>query len=206
MPRKPKKEKKRINVLVNGKPITVTLYPPTSTRKSWYAYWSGLITSKSTGHSDYSEAVKAVEDMLQNGGRKSELADAVLTDEEFDEIQRRHYGKKNDPAAKKRAERTLIACMEAIDAFRRVSGVSPISLATPEDCERFQHEALKLPKDWRTKYADNSRSKRRREQRGAVEFLSPNTVVRWSVALKAAFERANRNAGQKCVRAFGSVV
>ena len=33
-----------------------------------------------------------------------------------------------------------------------------------------------------------------------VQRIRPNTVVKWSVALKAAFERANKNGGQKCVR------
>src|SRR5690606_22132142 len=156
MPRKPKKNKTKINVLVNGKSISVTLYPPTGNRPSWYAYWSGLVSSKSTGHSDLGGAVEAVEAMLQNGGRKSQVADAVLTDEEFDEIQRRHFGKKTDPEANKRAMRSLNACMEAITAFRQISGVSPISLATPEDCERFQTEALKLQKNWRVTYANNA--------------------------------------------------
>src|SRR5437660_1425260 len=30
--------------------------------------------------------------------------------------------------------------------------------------------------------------------------VSPNTVLKWSRSLQAAFERANRNAGRKCVR------
>ena len=37
----------------------------------------------------------------------------------------------------------------------------------------------------------------------AVETLSANTIVKWSVAPQAAFERANRNAGRKCVRGVG---
>jgi hypothetical protein len=32
--------------------------------------------------------------------------------------------------------------MEAITAFRRITELSSISLATPEDCERFQDDAL----------------------------------------------------------------
>lgn len=34
----------------------------------------------------------AVNDMLGNGGQKSQVKGAILTDEEFDDIQRRHYG------------------------------------------------------------------------------------------------------------------
>ena len=49
MPRKPKPEKQTITVLVNGTPVAVILHPPTGTRPSWYAYWNGLVASKSTG-------------------------------------------------------------------------------------------------------------------------------------------------------------
>jgi integrase len=201
VPRKPKPLKKqKVAVSINGKVIDVSLLPPTGDRRSWYAYWPGLISSKSTGQTSLDEAKIAVSDMIQNGSRKSHVDDWVLTDKEFDEIQKRHYSKKKDAAAQKRAEKSLVACMEAISAFRSISGVRPISVATPEDCERFQHEALKLRKDWRVRYADNSQSKKRRARRGEVEHLSPNTILRWSVALKAAFERANKDAGKKCVR------
>src|SRR5262249_17695277 len=50
-----------------------------------------------------------------------------------------------------------------------------------------------LPKNWRQRYP---RSKSADE----VDRISPNTVLKWSRALQAAFERANRNAGKKCVR------
>ena len=40
MPRKPKLEKTAITVVVNGTPVTVTLHPPTGTRRSWYVYWT----------------------------------------------------------------------------------------------------------------------------------------------------------------------
>jgi hypothetical protein len=58
MPRKPKKAKKTIAVVVNGKPVNVILHPPTKARKSWYAFWKGLVSSKSTGQADFDEAVK----------------------------------------------------------------------------------------------------------------------------------------------------
>jgi integrase len=47
-------------------------------------------------------------------------------------------------------------------------------------------------KNWRHQYP-----KGRKE---GVQFIAPNTVVKWSRTLQAAFERANRNAGKKCVR------
>ncbi len=50
MPRKPKIEKQTITILVNSIPITVTLHPPTRNRKSWYAYWTGLVTSRVSAH------------------------------------------------------------------------------------------------------------------------------------------------------------
>ncbi|HEU5116835.1 MAG TPA: hypothetical protein VFT74_09195, partial [Isosphaeraceae bacterium] len=79
----------------------------------------------------------------------------------------------------------------AVSAFREISGLSPIAAAKPEDCERFQHEALKRPKNWRSQYPNSKKE---------VETLSANTVIKWLVAIQAAFERANRNAGKKCVR------
>jgi integrase len=51
---------------------------------------------------------------------------------------------------------------------------------------------LKLAKSWRLTYPN----KRVNE----VENLSPNTVLKWSKALQAAFQRANVNAGKTCVR------
>jgi hypothetical protein len=200
MPRKPKPLlKKKITVPVNGRMIEVTLFPPSGGRKSWYAYWSDLKSSRSTGQSDLTEAVKVVPDMLQNGGRKSDLTDVVLTDAEFDQIQKTHYSKKTDPEAIKRAESSLVVCMEAITAFRQVTEVSPITLATPEHCELFQRTALELRTNWRTKYADNGRSRKNKSSESTVQ-ISPNTVLKWSRALSAAFERANLNSGAKCVR------
>ena len=130
--------------------------------------------------------------MLQNKGKLGHGDDLVLNDEEFEEIQRRHYGKKKDPAAQVRAQKSLTACLEAISAFRLISHITPVTQATPDDCERFQNEALKLPRDWRMEHPKADREN--------VQRIRPNTVVKWSVALKAAFERANKNGGQKCVR------
>ena len=101
MGRKPKREKRKIEVLVNGRLVTVTMCPPERGEKSWYAYWNGLKAPKSTGHANFEDAVAAVNDMLGNGGQKSQFKDAVLSDEEFEEIQRRHYGKKKGRMPKK---------------------------------------------------------------------------------------------------------
>jgi integrase len=192
MPRKPKVEKKTVTVVVNGSPVAVTLHPPAGARKSWFAYWNGLVTSKSTGQKDFTEAVKVAENMLRSGGKRAEAGDAVLSDEEFEQIQRAHFGRKQDPVAQARAQKTLAACLEAIDAFKAISGLSPITRATPDDCAAFQRKALTLPKNWRHQYP---RSKQQ------VASLTANTVLKWSGSLKAAFERANRNAPRrKCVR------
>lgn len=191
MPRKPTLKKQKITVLVKGTPITVTLHPPTGDRKSWYAMWKGLQTSKSTGHADYDEAVKAVNDMLCHGGKRSDLSDTVLTDDEFEELQRRHYSKKKGDDSERRSATSLRSCLEAISAFKEITGVERIALATPDDCERFQTEALKKRRNWRTQHPKSSED---------AKCLSPNTVVKWTTALKAAFERANRNSGKKCVR------
>lgn len=201
MPRIRVLKKRKTTVFVNGSPVMVTLYPPTGERTSWYAYWKGLVASKSTGQLDFAEAVKALDDMLRNGGKKSTLGTALLSDEEFMEIQRRHYAKKTDPVARKRSHKSLRECLDAITAFREISGLAPFTQATPDDCERFQREALAKPKNWRVHYSERTRLKQEQEQRDVeVEKLSPNTVLKWSVALQAAFERANRNAGKKCVR------
>src|SRR5262249_53202686 len=148
--------------------------------------------SKSTGQIQLKDAIVAAEGMVKNGGKQPTLADAVLTDEEFEAIQRAHFAKKLTPEDQKRAAKTLEACLEAITAFREISGLRPITLATPDDCERFQQEALRKPINWRRNYP-----KARKEG----PTLSPNTVLKWSRSLQAAFERANRNAGRrKCVR------
>ncbi len=191
MPRKPREHKRKLVVVVNGNPVLVTLHPPGGGRRSWYAYWPGLVASRSTGTADPAEAALVVEGMLRNGGKRAEDRPAVPTDEEVEEIQRRHFAKKQSPEERRRAAKSLVACLEAVSAFREISGLSPLAAATPEDCERFQHEALKKPKNWRAQHP---------KSRKEVETLSANTVIKWSVALQAAFERASRNAGKKCVR------
>jgi integrase len=192
MGRKPKTEKRTISVVVNGTVIPVILHPPKPPRQTWYAYWAGLTTSKSTGQTDFEQAALAAEDMVRNGGKRSTLADVVLSDGEFVAIQRAHFGRKQDPKAKIRAEKSLTSCLEAIAAFRDITGISPITLATPDDCAAFQRKALQLPKSWRLKYA--------KAKGDEAEKYSPHTVLRWSTSLQAAFERANINGGKKCVR------
>ena len=51
--------------------------------------------------------------MLRSNGKRNELEDAILTDEEFIEIQQIHYGRKTDPAAKARSEKSLNECEDA---------------------------------------------------------------------------------------------
>jgi len=192
MPRKPQPARKRkITVVVEGVTVDVMLHPPAGTRRSWYAYWSGLTTSRSTGHTDFAEAVKAAEDMLRSGGRKRRADESVLSDEEFEEIQRRHFAKKKGELAQKKSSKSLTVCLEALSAFRAISGVQPITIATADDCERFQNAALALPSNWRSQHP---------KKREDADLLSPNTVIKWSVALQAAFERASRSSGKKCVR------
>jgi hypothetical protein len=200
MPRKPKQEKTSITVVIDGIPVPVTLYPPTRRRKSWFAYWVGLTYSKSTGQRLLRDAAVAAEAMVRSGGNKPALSDTLLSDDEFDEIQRRHYiDKKHDTEKKKRSEKSFMSCMEAISAFRETSGLKPVTLATPDDCERFQTEATRKPRNWRMKFSHREQASEDESEAGNP-LLSPNTVVKWSVALQAAFERANRNGGKKCVR------
>lgn len=191
MPRKRKLEKHVTTVQVNGVPIRVTLRPPAGKRVSWYAWWSGLTTSRSTRQPNLEDAIAAAEYMLKTGGSKATLQDALLSDEEFEQIQQRWFERKTDPAEKKAAEQTLKDCLEAIDAFRRVTGLNPITRATADDCARFQREALKLPRNWRRNYPNGKKD---------VLPITANTVEKWSRQLQAAFNRVNKGAGKKCVR------
>src|SRR5262245_31954522 len=174
MPRKPRLEKKTITVVVNGTPVAVILHPPAGRRTSWFAYWSGLVASRSTGQADFNEAVKVVEDMLKNGGSRAELKHALLTDEELEQLQRVHFARKTDPAAKARSAKSLAECLDALSAFQAISGLSPVSRATPDDCAAFQRTALSVAKNWRSKHP---RSKE------TAETISPNTVLKWSRCL-----------------------
>jgi len=96
MPKKRKVKKEQIIVAVNKSPIKVILHPPNGKRKSWYAYWNGLATSKSTGQFDKAKAIEAVEGMLNNEGKPASLASTVLSDEEFEKVQRKHYGRRKE--------------------------------------------------------------------------------------------------------------
>jgi hypothetical protein len=191
MPRKPKLEKKTITVVVNGTPISVTLHPPTGARRSWYAYTGGWLTSRSTGQRTLEDAIVTAEQMVRGKGHRAKLTDAVLSDEEFEAIQRAHFERHQDPAARERAAKTLNVCLEAIAAFRLISELNPITAATADDCAAFQREALNRPKNWRKQYPRGKKE---------VACVSANTVLKWSRALAAAWERANRTSGKKCVR------
>jgi integrase len=130
--------------------------------------------------------------MVRNSGGQPGVSATELSDQEFEEIQRLHFQRKQEKAAAERAGKSLTVCLEAISAFRSISRVSPISTASPDDCARFQRSALLQPKNWRLNYPNSHKS--------AVPKLSANTVLKWSRSLQAAFQRANRNAGKKCVR------
>jgi integrase len=191
VPRKPKVEKQTITVIVNGSPIAVILHPPTATRKSWYVYWNGLVTGKSTGQSKLDDAIVAAENMVKNGGKQAKVADAVLSDEEFEQIQRAHFNRNQDPRQRARGEKSLKACLEALNAFKAISGLTTITSATADDCAAFQRKALNLPKNWRQQYPKGKQ---------VTASLSSNTILKWSRSLQAGFERVNLNAGKKCVR------
>jgi integrase len=194
MPRKPKQDKQSTTVLVNNTPVRVLLHPPTARRKSWYAYWSGLDYSVSTCQARLEDALLAVDFMVKNHGKQPELRHAVLSDDEFVAIQRRHFERKSDEDDKRRAAKSLKNCLEAIKAFKSVTALPNIAGATADDCANFQTKALVLPKNWRQAH-------RREDTEGNTEAISPNTVVKWLRELQAAFERCNRNAPRKkCVR------
>lgn len=188
MPRKQRLEKKKITVVVDGKSINATLSPPSGTRKSWYVYWAGMTTSKATGATKADDAVRIAEDMIRNGGKRTEIADLRISDDEFVEIQRVHFSRRHDPDAKKRSAKSLTSCLSAITAFQKILK-KPLAFATADDCSKFQRDALMLAKNWRSN---------RTSQKDKT--ISVNTVLQWSRSLQAAYQRANRNAGRKCVR------
>lgn len=187
MPRKPKASCKQvITVAVKGKTVSVSMSPPAGTRRSWYAYWHGLTSSVSTYTRDLKEAVEVVTAML-NGSSPSPAA--TLTDEELIEIQKRHFEMQGVGRKKPESSKTsLREVLSALTAFQIHSGVSPMSAATPADCERFMQKALTLPRNWRQKHSE------------ITTPLSPFTVYKWLGALQGAFQRANRNAGRTCIR------
>ncbi len=220
MGRRRKRNKQTITILVKGTAIRVILHPPAPPRTSWYAYWPGLTTSRSTGTRNYEDAVVLAEEMLRNGGKKRSSQPVELTDEEFEAIQRWHFSRKTDESAMRRSKKSLVNCLDSVAAFREITGLSPISLATPDDCATFQRLAMILPNNWRRRpvekrqsvayFSEKCRLERlkagRPDQHDNLPTYSPNSVLRWSRSLQAAFERANRNAmKRKCVRGVVAV-
>ena len=131
MSRKPKIEIHRFDVPVDDEIIEVALYPPSGRKKTWYAYWKNLPFSRSTGQRRLKDAKSAAVDMLLNGGKVVPDSNAPMTDEEFIEIQRRHYDKKEKRNDKQQTNSSLVLLLEAVDAFRRITELSSITLATP---------------------------------------------------------------------------
>jgi hypothetical protein len=191
MPRKQKLEKQTITVVVGGKSVSVILHPPAGPRKSWFVYWNGLVASRSTGQQKLEDAIVAAESMLRNGGKQARVSSTVLSDEEFIAIQHMHYGRKKGRGAQARAAKSLQNCLESIRAFQTISGINPIALAKPSDCATFQRTAINLPKNTLRPYPKGKKQ---------VTNYSANTVLKWSVALQAAWERSCRTAGKRCVR------
>src|SRR5262245_2619716 len=96
MPRKPKVEKQTITVIIDGRPYPIILHPPAKAKKTWYAYWTGLVTSRSTGHKDFASAAAAAEQMLRewkagDSGDRPKTSDLILTDEEFLYVQEAYF-------------------------------------------------------------------------------------------------------------------
>ena len=70
--------------------------------------------------------------------------------------------------------------------------MSPITSATPDDCAAFQRRHSNCQRSG----GSNTRTPGRSDQ----SVYSPHTVLKWSTALQAAFERASINGGKKCIR------
>ncbi len=191
MPRKPRAATTEM-IDANGTMFRVTLFPPDRSRneRSWYAYWKGQRTRRATKKATKAEAIEAVRKMLC--GQPPRTSGATLTDEEFIAIQRSYFEKqKTGRDRPESCDASLDAVLEAISAFKTISGLEHVSLASPDDCERFQTAALKLPANWR---------RPPEHKYGRTKLLSPFTLYKWLGALQGAFERANHRAGKKCVR------
>ncbi len=209
MPRTPKRpQKKTTTAIIDGAPVAVTLHPPAGKRTCWYAYWPGAEYARSTGHADAGEAAVAAQEMVRRwrtggGGHRPRPGDAVMSDEEFRSIQRAHFT--GSSARTDSDDPSLVDCLGAIDAFRAILDLpatedraaigftGPLAAVTAEECAKFQRLALTLPRNWRSRHPKSRPA-------GEAGCLSQNTVVKWSRTLRAAFQRANRNAGKDCVR------
>jgi len=145
-------------------------------------------TRRSTGQNEYEKAVVAVNDMLNHKGQRRQWKDAISVDGEFEEIQRRILRRRLSRVRSGRAEKSLKATLEAISAFRDITGIVPVTLATAADCERFQNEAMRRKRFWRKEYPKSQKESK---------TLSANTVIKWSRSLQAAFQRANDNRRQR---------
>lgn len=220
MPRKPRKEKKTIQVVIASKPYAVVLHPPVGTHRTWYCYWAGAVYKRSTGQADETAAVVAAEEMLRrwlkgDSGHRAAPDDARLSDDELIAIQKAHYNRHQSEDRRTRAGASLAGTLDAIAAFSEITGLNPISSASVDDCARFQRVCLTLPKLWRKTsadgrlavedYSEEARQKRTATGRphplDALERYSPNYALKMSRTLQAAFERCNRNAAKrKCVR------
>lgn len=191
MPRKPNQKKEVRVFVVDGKDLRVTFFPPKGNERSWHAYWKGLPTRRSTKAQRLEDAINSVQRTLL--GEDAAGFHISLSDIEFDTIQRAHFERMQAKQG------SIKACFEAIQAFRQITGIVPISRATADDCARFQDEALKLPKNWRAPFRDEQRRKQRTSD-GRLGLLSRQTVLKWSTALSASFNRAFSGSGKKCVR------
>lgn len=194
---KPAKKVKKVTIFVtlNGKPVGVTLRPPRGKFKAWYAYWPGCDNPRSTKEVERDAAAKAAEAMIQGTGRLPTVGEAVMTDEEFLAVQRRHYERRPDPGERRRSAKTLVELLDAYDAFKRITGLARVALASPDDCSRFQTDALAKPVDWRRKRAvtdatgatGGSRPRKpvgRRSPEDAEPPAGPRTVSRNTVPVR----------------------
>ncbi|MFL5240568.1 MAG: hypothetical protein ACJ8FY_00535 [Gemmataceae bacterium] len=109
--------------------------------------------------------------MLKNDGKRATLSDSILSDLEFEEIQRAHYANRKGAVEQTRSAKSLVNCLEAIRAFKVISGISTISTAGPDECAAFQRKCLTHPKTTLRRYPKSNIE---------APCYSANIVVKWS--------------------------
>ena len=190
MGRKAKRTKRTITVVVNGAVIPVILHPPPPR--------GGLgtpIGPASWPASPPARQISSGRPCRREYGterwKRPCLAETLLSDEEFEAIQRGPTTTESKTRRPRRGRRNRWNPAWKPSPHSGHHGISPMTLANPDDLPPSSGRHL-ASQSWRLRYP--------KARKKGVNRYSPHTVLRWSRSLQAAFERANINGGKKCIR------